>query len=447
MWWLAAAWSSSTAPPGVSLVDLVARHRSALATIDAASCQPTLQAFFDDLEAIDPAAVDRSEVADHGARLIADVFAYRVEVQHTLRRLYDHGALTPGCVQGARRADLAGRYLQDALYLELGEAAPGEWIVAPGVEMSDPTRDLRSGDVIVSRGAALSSAGIAHMGRIDGLFSHNMLVWRDPLGAGHTVEAYLEQGALTQSLDDFLHHGLGRIVVLRYHDPAFAEEAARRAWSRVHDGEPMDYDADFDPDDHAALFCSEVVPWAFVGMMDDGPSDLPYDLTVFDKEHNAGLFDAMGIEVDVTSAPADVLFDPRFEIVAEWRDLAELERMRLDDVVVESLFHWMEDRGYRLHSPGFDRFFVKFGLTMRRMGFFRKRIHPHGDVPFLTASLSLQYAGLAVREALTEALEGRDTREMTYQDLRDVLESIREADLATFTAGGKARFHDRLRPD
>ncbi|MCB9678352.1 MAG: hypothetical protein H6737_24835 [Alphaproteobacteria bacterium] len=439
MWLVAAAWSAS-------LGEIVQSHRDRVPTIDATTCQPTLQAFFDELEAIDPHSVDLDDVAAHGAQVIQDVFAYRTEVHTRLRGLFEAGELSPGCVLGARRADLAGRYLQDALYIALGDAAPGPWVVAPGQDFRVPERDLRAGDVIVSRADALTSAGIAHMGGIDGQFSHNVLIHRDLEGHARTVEAYIERGAISQPFEAYFEDHVARVVVLRYRDPGFAAEAARRAYARIRDGRELDYDAGFDYADHRALFCSEVVPWAFVGMMDDGPTDFPYDLTVFDKAENAALFETMGIEVDVTSAPSDILYDPRFDIVAEWRDVALLDRMRRHDVVVESLFTWMEKKGYRLESTPTDRTLVKTALFFRRFGLFAKRLHPRGDPVFLVPTYSLDVAGHALLDAFDEALGDDDTQMMTYQELRDVLEGIRVRDLEAWNAGEKTIFHERLHP-
>ncbi len=443
-----------------SVGDIVDRHRQAFADLPddalATRCEPVLQGFFDELEAVRPTDVDPAEVSTRGAALIDDIFAFRLEVHGRLQDLYDDNALSSGCIRGARRADLAGRYLQDALYVALDreDAAPAPWLVAPGADAPAtlPSLDsilpvLETGDVLVTRGTALSSAGIAHMGRLDGQFSHNALIHQASDGDLHTVEAYLERGALTQPVPKFLHHDLGRIVVMRYRgEPGRARLAARRAWDRIANGPPMDYDAQFDSDDHRALFCSEVARWAFTGNLDDGPTGVPYDLTVFDKERNATLFEAMSIEVDVTSAPVDMLYAPRFDIVAEWRDPEMLDTMRRHDVVVESMFSWMEDLDYVLESTGFDRFFVGMDLAARQVGFFPKRIHPNGDRRFLVPSLTLQTAGLALFEVFDERLEGRDAQSMTYAELRAILEEIRKEDEAEWRAGAPTIFHDRLHP-
>ena len=55
----------------------------------------------------------------------------------------------------------------------------------------------------------------------------------------------------------------------------------------------------------------------------------------------------------VTSAPADMLYEPSFEIVAEWRDPSVLASMREHDAVVESMMSWMEELDYALKPlPG-----------------------------------------------------------------------------------------------
>ena len=79
------------------------------------------------------------------------------------------------------------------------------------------------------------------MGRIDGQFSHNVLIYRpDPEGEVRTVEAYMEWGGISQTLDELLHHGLGRFVVLRYQDAELAALAAERGHERMNSKPPID---------------------------------------------------------------------------------------------------------------------------------------------------------------------------------------------------------------
>jgi hypothetical protein len=410
-------------------------------------CVPVLETMFQDLERLKPAEVDPDDLQKHGAATLGKVWEARQLLHVQLQTMYEDDTLTVDCLRSIRRADLAGRYLADYLYAGLPGASP--WLVNPTIPFSGP-EDLRSGDILVTRGDAVSSAGIAHMGRLDSQFSHNVLVYVDPrTGKTHTVEAYLELGALTQPLEDFLEHGIDRIVVLRHPDAELAARAAQSAYDRVRHGRRIDYDADFDFQNHEGLFCSEVPRWAY-GELAQGPQDIPFELalTVFEHDKNKVMFEAMGIETAVTSAPADILYDPRFEVVAEWRNPEHLPRLRHQDAVVESVMTWMEDLGYRLHVQKRHRNTVAFGLFVRRLPLLgaalKHKIHPRGDKEFLAASLALFEVALAVDEDFEAALQGK-AEPVTYTEMRAILEDLRLKDLATFHADPrKARYHGVL---
>ena len=302
--------------------------------------------------------------------------------------------------------------------------------------------------MLVARGVALSSAGIAHMGRIDSQFSHNALVYRDPSGAAWTVEAYIETGAIVQPLEDFLAHDQGRLVVLRHRDATFAADAAARAFDRIANGKKIHYDAAFDGDSGDRLFCSEIPRWAFGELMGQPPT-IPHDLTVFPTDQTPALFEAMDLSVDVLAAPADVLYDPRFEVVAEWRDVDAIGTMRRHDAVVESLFQWMAEDGYALDPRFSDRAYVGVGRTLRQtpgVGWtLRNTLSPGMDVDFLVASLTLQNAAIELDAALAEAMSGPG---LTRDQLLAQLEVLRVADLAVWRdRPRRSGFHRRLHPE
>jgi hypothetical protein len=415
-------------------------------------CVTSLETTFQDLERLLPGEVDPDDLRENGAATLGRVWETRQLLHEQLQTMYEQETLTVDCLRSIRRADLAGRYLADYLYgalHDLPSGPPPPWLLNPAIPFQGP-EDLRSGDILVTRGDAVSSAGIAHMGRLDSQFSHNVLIYVDPRnGKKHTVEAYLERGALTQPLDHLLEHGIERIVVLRHPDADLASRAAAAAYERIRHGRRIDYDADFDFQNHDGLFCSEVPRWAY-GELVGGPEDVPFDLalTVFEHDKNKIMFQAMGIETAVTSAPSDILYDPRFEVVGEWRNPEHLPRLRHQDAVVESVMHWMEDLDYRLHVQGRHRNTVAFGLFVRRLpvlgAALKHKIHPRGDKEFLAASLALFEVALAVDEDFEAALVGRE-EPVTYAEMREILEGLRQKDLATFRADPKeARYHGVL---
>lgn len=434
------------------LVSTLSEQRLApLTDVSADRCVADLEALFTALEGLDPTAADAADVGEHGADVVRTSWQARLHLHGALRSWAAEGTLTPECVRSLRRADLALRYLEDYLLEALPpNVRPPNWLAAPDHAFLGPA-DLRDGDVLVTRANALSSAGIAHMGRVDSQFSHNVVVHVDEHGRAWGVMAYLELGSVAMPMDEFLASGVSRVVVLRHPDAALAAKAGTAAYDRVVHGPPIDYDADFDADDHATLFCSEVPRWAF-GELIGQPDSLPFEpaLTRFDQERNHAMFAAMGIEGSVTSAPSDVLYDPTFDWVAEYRRPEELTLLRRYDAVIESLMTWMEERDYVLEPQKRHERFVAAALAVRRTPIvgaaLRKRIHRHGDLRFLVGALALQEAATGVKDDLLLALDGH-AEPLSYDTLRELLEGVRQADLARWQADpGSAHFTGLVHP-
>ncbi len=308
--------------------------------------------------------------------------------------------------------------------------------------------------MIVSRGLALHSAAIAHLSEFHSQFCHNALVHVADDGEVWVVEAYLERGASVRPLEAFLADGQGRAVVLRHRDPELARRAARAAFRRIRHGPPILYDAEFDSENHARLFCSEIARWA-CGRLVGEPSTVPLTLSRFGAP---GLFDALGVRTQGTSTPADLLFDPRFDLIAEWRDPDALLLLRRHDAVVEALLSWMADKGYTLRPRLAERLLVAVGHPLRQtpiLGLALAHLVSRGVPPrFLVAALAFrrvaQQADALLEAELAAELEaGRfDPRHpVTRRDLLTRLEEIRRRDLARWREHPRrARLHRRLRP-
>lgn len=432
----------------IDLETWVTELEEGVASLDIEACEPLFQAWFDALEGIAHEDVDLAALEGSGPLLIQRLFDARVATHEWMTGAVQDGVMTETCVTAIRRGDLAGRYLQDELFLLLPSESRPVWVSRSDFRGAD---DFRSGDVVVSRGATLASAGIAHMGRIDSQFSHNALIYVPEKGRAKTVESYMQTGAISQSADRFLADELGRAVVIRHRDPELAARAAAAGHERVSRRPKIVYDEKFDFEDHSTLFCSEVPRWAY-GELLDREETMPYAMTIFEREKNARMYDAMGIGVDITSAPSDMLYEPSFELIAEWRDVEQLRMMRLQDAVVESMMRWMEELDYGLEPLGSDRFTVGFGLFVRRIPLLglalKKQLHPSSGKDFLVTSLALQNAAYEVLEALKERLaEGGGERRLAFRELAEELEAIRLEDLEIWReTPKKSVFHRRLHP-
>ena len=62
---------------------------------------------------------------------------------------------------------------------------------------------------------------------------------------------------------------------------------------------------------------------------------------------NRDFLDRIGVTAKETFAPADIELEPDFDFVAEWQDYRVTSRLRLQDLLMDELFRWMDDYGYK----------------------------------------------------------------------------------------------------
>lgn len=225
--------------------------------------------------------------------------------------------------------------------------------------------NIQDGDVILMRGTRHNSAAIARIGDVDSQFSHLAIVHIDKAGKPWVVESLIEDGAVVNPFEKSLGHGVGRAVLLRHRDTRLAAEAARFIFERVRKSRRnvllrIPYDFSMRLEGYRRLFCSKLVRQAF-DAASKGRVKLPTFGTRLDMK-NRDFFHRIGVAATETFAPADVELEPDFDIVAEWRDYRLTSDLRLQDVLMDKLFEWMDVHGYRFSET----------LAIRLIGFFGK---------------------------------------------------------------------------
>ncbi len=210
---------------------------------------------------------------------------------------------------------------------------------------------VHSGDILLSRGGAPTSALIARGNDFPGVFSHAALVHvARETGEATVIEALIERGAVLSTAEEYLEAKRLRILLLRPRpgldalelDPLAPHEAASVMLARVREGE-VRYDFPMDWEDPEKLFCSEVPYHAYraVGI----------DLWAVQSEMSEpGLMRwlaSLGVRHFTTLVPSDLEYDPRLGAVAEWRDVSTLRQHRFDNVILDVLLEGA-DRGDRL---------------------------------------------------------------------------------------------------
>lgn len=223
---------------------------------------------------------------------------------------------------------------------------------------------VHSGDVLLSRGGAPTSALIARGNDYPGVFSHVALVYVDPdKNVPVVIEALIEKGVVLTTLEEYLHDKKRRILLLRLrpdhpallNDPLAPHKAAAAMYARAAAGH-LPYDFALDWNDDGKMFCSEVAYHAYrkVGI------ELWKRRTTLTSPGVRAWLSDLGVLNFTTILPSDLEYDPDLVAVVEWRDPDVLKDDRIDNAMMDALLEDAE-RGTRLGYRSFQPVF--FGLA------------------------------------------------------------------------------------
>ncbi len=240
---------------------------------------------------------------------------------------------------------------------------------------------LHSGDILVSRGGAPTSALIARGNDFPGNFSHIALLYvhgetREPF----VIEAHIESGVTVSRLDTYLNDKKLRVMVLRPRadlpalaaDPHIPHKAAAHSAKEARSSH-IPYDFTMDYQNHDALFCSEVASAAYARQ----------GVTLWmGRSHlsSPGLrawLGAFGVRHFETQEPADLEYDPQLRVVAEWRNAEALWQDHIDNAVIDAQLEGAE-AGERLAYP---RFLLPFARAAKAWSWVLNRSGKVGPIP------------------------------------------------------------------
>ncbi len=286
-------------------------------------------------------------------RIVEDMYA-----SDLLLRDYSYGARV---VRSARNVSRAARYMEDMVGELIGMDQTAKILDLKGFEGGPlhvlvnpkfPELAFKSGDIITVRGGVFNSAAIARIGDIDSQFSHQAMVYEDAnTKEQFIVESVISQGARSYPLKEFLEeHSGSRLALFRYKagpQPLLPHVAAQLMYERIN-GKKIPYNFSMNLNDESKLFCSQI---AYLGFEKASAGRVKLNLfpTVLSSNYKQ-FFDDIGVTAKTTYAPGDIELDPRFEIVAEWRNFAKTRTLRNKDLILTKIFSWLDkgDLTYRV---------------------------------------------------------------------------------------------------
>lgn len=206
---------------------------------------------------------------------------------------------------------------------------------------------LHSGDILVSRGGAPTSALIARGNDYPGNFSHVALFYvNEQTGLPSIIESHIEVGVVVSTLEDYINDKKLRVMVLRPRldlpqmqaDPNLPHKAAKKAYEEAKSRHiPYDFAMDFK--DPSRWFCSEVASNSYSSF----GVDLWKGTTRMSSPGMVKWLSYFGVSHFETQAPADLEYDPQLTVVAEWRDPETLWKDHVDGAVIEAMLEGADE--------------------------------------------------------------------------------------------------------
>ena len=285
----------------------------------------------------------------------------------------------------------------------VGSAAPSA--MSNGVE-------LRSGDILVSRGGYPTSALIARGNDYPGNFSHIAFVHVDSVTHEiSVVEAHIERGVAVGTAEEYLAGKKYRVMLLRLRpdlpalqrDPLLPHRAATTMLTRART-EHIPYDFSMDYADPSRLFCSEVVSAAYRA---HGVT-LWTGLSTISAPGLRNWLSSFGVRQFETQEPSDLEYDPQLSVVAEWRSAASLFDDHLDNAVTDVMLEGAE-RGDPLT---FDWYALPVARLVKGYSWVRGALGGVGSIPEgMAPSAALRHRAYNVRhQELKATLRSRADR-------------------------------------
>ena len=238
---------------------------------------------------------------------------------------------------------------------------------------------VHSGDILISRGGAPTSALIARGNDYPGNFSHVALIYIDKKTKNVSViESHIERGVAISSLEEYLNDKKLRIMVLRLRsdlindNPMLPHEAAQFSLNEAM-LKHIPYDFEMNIKETEKQFCSEVASSAYK----EYGITLWTGLSTISSRGTRNWLAAFGVKYFKTQEPSDLEYDPKLTVVAEWRDPETLYKDHLDNAVTDVMLE-KADSGKVL---SYDWYALPVGRIMKLYSMILNSFGSEGPVP------------------------------------------------------------------
>lgn len=445
----------------VKVSEVIGKLQRKIQSISLASCA-SVQQDYDVLYGLTPDLIDSEDLRWNSGGIARQAFLSRLALRDRVRaweRENGDRPLSNACIKPVRDLLRALRYLEESAAVagvrprayDSKNPAPYLSGPAPYLQLSPRAkgmqfpRDLKSGDVLVSRGNAPTSALIARLGDTDGQFSHAALVYVAPKsGRVYVMEEHIEVGSTIRPYEEYAKDQNFRVTVFRYRDERMAADAARLMMERLyspHNPHVVPYDFGMKMDDASEMFCTEIVYEAFK-MASHGRLQIGRYRTTFNPK-NRDLLDRFGVKTDSMYAPSDMEVEPGFELLGEWRDLSRVVMNQMMDAVLTKMLEW-GDRGYRFDPSAVMTLKSHLGFWLRKLGLKKKELPTNMPRKTIETVLALD----PTVDALLGVLARENARRMSggghplgFPEMFHLLERIRVKDEQLYNQGKESGFH------
>ncbi len=397
---------------------------------------------------------------EKGDESLKGLFHLRLGLRDFIKN--NQGELSSVCLTSIRSAIRYTRFAEDSL---------AEWLFFNSSKYQAPPKlhfqgglphtivnpsfeniSFKSGDLLLMRGQSFVSAMIARIGDEDAQFSHLGMIGEDATGKLYVVEALIETGVIYTPLEEFIKKEETRLVLLRNTDQDLAKKAGQEIFKFAYGVKSKNgvipYDFAMEDDDHSQLFCSEVIRYAYK-LASNNSYQVPLFKTSFSKLIDSDFMHAMGVTAKETFAPADIELDHRFEVVAEFRTIKNLRKVRMQDVILTSIYHWIEYDGYEFKFNLSSKLKSNAAWIARKLGFAKEKMQKHMKASTLETIIKFQ--------SLTKPLEDHlfavekdyfDTfgHSLTFKDMLRINEDFRLQDCEAYKINSEKSFEEGFIP-